>query len=205
MPATIHETAVVEEGAEVGDGSHVWHFAHVREGARIGQDCTVGKGVYVDADVIVGDRCKVQNGANLYRGLTVGDEVMVGPDAQFTNDLYPRADEWDDERLVETTIRDGASIGSNATIICGVTIGRYATVGAGAVVTEDVPDHALVLGNPARVRGFVCACGHPLPGEGDETGDDDATTFTCRECGEETTIPDEALARLATRAGDDTS
>ena len=187
-PAVAHPSSVVEDGARLGAGTRVWHFAHVRKGAVVGRDCIIGKDVYVDTEVVLGDGCKVQNGANLYRGLTVGDKVFIGPAAQFTNDRFPRAELWDDSRLVRTVVKDGASIGSNATIVCGITIGSYATVGAGAVVTRDVPDHGLVLGNPARLRGFVCRCGCPLDG-GRPDAAGAAVRYGC-ECGQETSIPE---------------
>jgi UDP-2-acetamido-3-amino-2,3-dideoxy-glucuronate N-acetyltransferase len=147
--------------AKIGDGTSIWHWAQIREGARIGQNCTIGKDVYIDADVTVGDRCKVQNFATLYKGLRVGDRVFIGPHACFTNDTYPRAvnPNW---QVVPTTVEDGASIGANATILCGLTIGRSAMVAAGAVVTKNVSPHALVAGVPAKRIGWVCECGRPL-------------------------------------------
>jgi len=151
----IHESAYVEENVEIGDGTNIWHFVHVRKNARIGSKCNIGKSVFIDTNVIIGDNVKIQNFATLYHGLTVGNDVFIGPHVCFTNDLYPRAKIWDDNRLVETKVMDGASIGANSTIVAGVTIGRYALVGAGAVVTKDVPDHALVVGNPARIVGSV--------------------------------------------------
>jgi UDP-2-acetamido-3-amino-2,3-dideoxy-glucuronate N-acetyltransferase len=153
-----HSTAVVEDGASVGDGTRIWHFAHVRQGATIGTDCSIGKDVFVDSGAIVGDRCKVQNGVSVYSGVTLENEVFVGPNAVFTNDLRPRAvsPNWE---IVPTTVRTGASIGANATVVCGNEIGRYAMVAAGAVVTHDVADHELVIGNPARHAGWVCRCG----------------------------------------------
>lgn len=195
-PFVAHPLSVVEDGATIGPGTRVWHFAHVRKGAVIGRDCIIGKDAYIDTEVVMGDGCKVQNGANLYKGLTMGSKVFVGPAAQFTNDLFPRAELWDDSRLVRTTVKDGASIGSNATIVCGITIGRYATVGAGAVVTKDVPDHGLVLGNPARLRGFVCTCGRPLK-DGKAAGE--AVQFTC-ECGARTAIPKATYAKVGAKA-----
>lgn len=161
MAVEVHETAEVSPEAIVGDGTTIWHQAQVREGARIGRNCRLGKDVYIDKNVVVGDDCKIQNGATLYDGVTVEDAVFIGPQAVFTNDPYPRArpDDWE---IVSTLVKSGASIGANATILCGVTIGAYASVGAGAVVTQDVPDHALVIGNPARQRGFACTCGRPL-------------------------------------------
>ncbi len=191
-PPRIHPSAFVEDNAVIGDGTSIWHLAQVRTGARVGSGCIVGKDAYIDTEVVVGDGCKIQNGANLYRGLRLGDNVFVGPHAQFTNDLFPRAEFWDDERLVATTVLDGASIGANATVICGITIGRYATVGAGAVVTRDVPDHALVLGNPARLRGFVCRCGRRLSGADGREG---AVTMSCS-CGQQTEIPADVFAQL---------
>jgi len=156
-----HPTAIIEEGAVIGEGTRIWHFAHVRSGARIGRNCNIGKDVYIDRDVVIGDEVKIQNGVSVYRGVTLEDKVFVGPYAVFTNDLYPRAfsTDW---KVVPTLVKEGASIGANATIVCGVTIGKYAMVAAGAVVTRDVPDHGLVMGNPARLRGFVCYCGRPL-------------------------------------------
>ena len=150
----IHETAVVED-AKIGDGTKIWHFVHVRKGAKIGKNCNIGKGVYIDTNVEVGDNCKIQNFASVYQGVKIGNNVFVGPHVCFTNDVYPRADIWNEEKLVETLVKDGASISANATIIAGITIGKYAMIGAGAVVTKDVPDFALVVGNPAKVVGTV--------------------------------------------------
>lgn len=155
MPA--HESAYVEDGAQVGDGTSIWHHAHIRSGATIGDGCNLGKNVYVDAGAVIGDRCKIQNNVSVFAGVTLGDGVFVGPSATFTNDLWPRAEgDWE---ITPTTVEDGVSIGANATIICGVTIGHHATVGAGSVVTRDVEPNQLVVGNPARPRGWVCDCG----------------------------------------------
>jgi UDP-2-acetamido-3-amino-2,3-dideoxy-glucuronate N-acetyltransferase len=154
----VHPTAVVEDGAELGPGTRVWHQAHVRSGARIGADAVLGKNVFVDAGVAIGDRSKVQNNVSVYAGVTLEDEVFVGPSAVFTNDLRPRAvsDSWE---VVPTVVRRGASLGGGAVVVCGTEIGPWAMVAAGAVVTRSVPAHALVMGNPARVRGWVCRCG----------------------------------------------
>jgi acetyltransferase-like isoleucine patch superfamily enzyme len=154
----VHATAIVEDGAELGPGTRVWHQAHVRSGARIGADVVLGKNVFVDAGVEIGDRSKVQNNVSVYAGVTLEDEVFVGPSAVFTNDLRPRAvgDSW---RLVPTVVRRGASLGGGAVVVCGTEIGPWAMVAAGSVVTRSVPAHALVMGNPARVRGWVCRCG----------------------------------------------
>jgi acetyltransferase-like isoleucine patch superfamily enzyme len=153
----VHESAVVEPDANVGAGTRVWHHAHVRAGAIVGRECTLGKNVYVDTGARIGNRVKVQNNVSVYAGVVLEDEVMVGPSAVFTNDRYPRAvGEWE---LVPTVVRRGASIGASATIVCGVEIGEYAMIGAGAVVTRSVAAHELVVGNPARRTGWVCRCG----------------------------------------------
>jgi UDP-2-acetamido-3-amino-2,3-dideoxy-glucuronate N-acetyltransferase len=151
----IHESAYVEEGATIGENTNIWHFAHVRKNAVLGKNCNIGKDVYIDINVKIGDNCKIQNFASLYHGLTVGDDVFIGPHVCFTNDIYPRANIWSDDKVAKTFVKDGASIGANSTIVAGVTIGKYAMIGAGAVVTKDVPDNALVIGNPARVVGRV--------------------------------------------------
>jgi UDP-2-acetamido-3-amino-2,3-dideoxy-glucuronate N-acetyltransferase len=152
--AFVHPSADVEEGARVGDGTKIWHLAHVRSTARIGAGCVVGRNVYVDADVVVGDLVKIQNNVSVYKGVTIEDEVFVGPCAVFTNDLRPRAQNpsWE---ITPTLVRRGASIGANATIVCGVEIGPYAMIAAGSVVTKDVAPYQLVAGNPARPRGWV--------------------------------------------------
>jgi acetyltransferase-like isoleucine patch superfamily enzyme len=154
MATRIHPTADVSPEASIGDETLVWHWVQIREGAQIGRRCKIGKDVYIDD-------CKIQNFATLYRGVTVGDRVFIGPHACFTNDPYPRAvsPDW---QVVSTKVEDGASIGANATILCGLTIGNSAMVAAGAVVTKDVPPHALVVGVPAKKIGWVCDCGRPL-------------------------------------------
>lgn len=151
----IHESAYVENGATIGENTNIWHFAHVRKQAVIGDNCNIGKDVYIDINVKIGNNCKIQNFATLYHGLTMGDDVFVGPHVCFTNDIYPRAEVWSDEKVAKTIVKDGASIGANSTIVAGVTIGKYTMIGAGSVVTKDVPDYALVLGNPARIVGRV--------------------------------------------------
>jgi acetyltransferase-like isoleucine patch superfamily enzyme len=162
----IHETAIVEEGVLLGEGTRIWHFVHIRKGVRIGKNGNIGKDVYIDTDVVVGDNCKIQNFASLYRGLTVGDDVFIGPHVCFTNDIYPRAKIWSDEKVVKTVVKDGVSIGANSTIIAGIKIGKYAMIGAGAVVTKDIPDYALVVGNPARIVGRVDERGNVIRTDG---------------------------------------
>lgn len=157
-PWWAHVTAVIEDGADIGAGTRVWHHAHVRSGARVGARCNLGKNVYIDDGAALGDGVKVQNNVSVYAGVVIGDDVFVGPSCVFTNDRYPRAFATDWE-IVPTHVARGASLGANATIVCGVTIGELAMVGSGAVVTHDVAAHQLVVGNPARPHGWVCACG----------------------------------------------
>jgi UDP-2-acetamido-3-amino-2,3-dideoxy-glucuronate N-acetyltransferase len=155
--AVVHDSVEVEPGAVIGAGTRVWRRAHIRAGAVVGRDCNIGANVFVDAEVRVGDRVKVQNNVSLYAGVDLDDEVFVGPAAVFTNDRNPRATgDWD---LVATPVRRGASVGANATVICGNELGEHCLVGAGAVVTRPVEPHQLVLGNPARPAGWVCRCG----------------------------------------------
>ena len=170
---SIHPTAVVAEDAELGPGTRVWHFVQVREGARIGSDCVLGKDVYVGEGVRIGDRVKVENGASIFAGATIEDGVFVGPHVCFTNDRHPRAVNPDgslksahDWEVGKILVRDGASIGAASVLIAGITIGRWALVAAGSVVTHDVPDHGLVAGNPARLAGHVCVCAHRLTASG---------------------------------------
>jgi len=158
----LHPTAEVSPKAKIGAGTKIWHQAQIRENARIGKNCNIGKCVYIDFEVKIGNNVKIQNHVSVYHGVTIGDDVFIGPGTTFTNDLYPRAFIWNEERLVKTHVKKGASIGANSTIICGITIGKYSIIGAGSVVTDDVPDHALVFGNPAIIKGFVCKCGFKL-------------------------------------------
>ena len=162
MEARIDPRAVVEKEAEIGEDTSIWHFSHVRSGSIIGRNCIIGKGAYIDTGVIIGDRCKIQNGAMIYKGVRIESDVFVGPHAVFTNDLHPRANIWSEERLVGTNVLRGSSIGANATIRCGVTLGRWSMIGAGSVVTKDVPDHGIILGVPGKLSGWACKCGVPI-------------------------------------------
>ena len=150
----IHDTASVDPRSEIGSGSKIWMNVQVRETAKIGSQCVISKDVYIDESVSIGNRCKIQNSVSVYKGVEIDDDVFVGPNACFTNDLIPRAfnQDW---KISKTFVGKGASIGANATIICGVTIGSYSMIGAGAVVTKDVPKYSLVVGNPAKVVGMV--------------------------------------------------
>jgi len=154
-----HATAVIDAGAAIGEGSRIWHFCHVMAGARIGRECTLGQNVFVGARVLIGDRVKIQNNVSVYDGVVIEDDVFCGPSMVFTNVRNPRSHVPRKHELQPTLVRRGASIGANATVVCGHTIGRYAFVGAGAVVARDVPDHALAAGVPARVTGWMCRCG----------------------------------------------
>ena len=165
----IHPTAEVSPDAHVGQGTRIWRQAHVREHASIGEQCNVGKGVYIDTHVQIGSRVKIQNHTSIFEGVTLEDGVFVGPHVCFTNDLFPRAitpdgalKSADDWQITPTLVQYGASIGAASVIVCGVTIGAFALIGAGSVVTKNVLPHTLVFGNPARFHGYVCHCAHPL-------------------------------------------
>ena len=155
----IHESAYVDDGATIGAGSKIWHFAHVLPGTTIGAGCVIGQNAMVGPDVSVGDGCKIQNNVSLYKGVTLEDDVFCGPSCVFTNVLNPRANVQRKDEFRPTLVKRGATIGANATIVCGHTIGAYAMIGAGAVVTADVPDHALMVGVPARRKGWVSHAG----------------------------------------------
>ncbi len=157
----IDPSAIVHPSAEIGHGTMIWNWSKIREGACISGNCNIGQGVYVDINVKIGSYCKIQNNVSVYQGVSIDDDVFIGPNATFTNDMYPRArcDNWN---IVPTVVGQGASIGANSTIICGVTLGQYCMVGAGAIVTKDVPPFALVVGQPARVTDYVTKSGRPL-------------------------------------------
>lgn len=152
----VHPKALVETRS-VGSGTRVWAFAHVMKGAAVGRDCNIGDHAFVESDVRIGDRVTIKNGVSIWKGVTLEQDVFVGPNAAFTNDRFP-VSRSRDFKLEPTCVRRGAAIGANATIVCGVTVGEYAVVGAGSVVTRNVPAQALVYGNPAQVRGYLCVC-----------------------------------------------
>jgi acetyltransferase-like isoleucine patch superfamily enzyme len=193
MPIRIHPTADVSEAAQIGEGTSIWHQAQIREGVSIGEKCIIGKGVYIDSEVQIGSNVKIQNYVSVFHGVTIEDGVFIGPHVCFTNDLHPRAvnpdgslkaaDDW---VLSKTRIRKGAALGANSTIVCGTTIGAWSMVGAGSVVTRDVPDYGLVWGNPARLHGFVCPCGSRLEPSSKK---DQTANLHCPECSREIEIP----------------
>jgi UDP-2-acetamido-3-amino-2,3-dideoxy-glucuronate N-acetyltransferase len=177
-----HPTSVIDEGCEIGDKTKIWHFSHVLSGSKIGELCNIGQNVVIGPDVSVGNGCKIQNNVSVYNGVTLEDDVFCGPSMVFTNIYNPRAAIRKMDRVRLTLVKNGATIGANATIVCGVTIGKYAFIGAGAVVNKDVPDHALVVGNPATAIGWVCECGERLT-ENNE----------CLVCGKKDVVKDNEL------------
>jgi UDP-2-acetamido-3-amino-2,3-dideoxy-glucuronate N-acetyltransferase len=172
MAQRIHPTAIIDDGAQLGDGITIWQWVHVMRGARIGERVSLGQGCFV-GNVTIGDGCRIQNHVSIYDGVTLDDDVFLGPSCVFTNVLHPRAHVSRMTELTATTVGRGATIGANATIVCGIAIGAYALIGAGAVVTRDVPAHALVIGAPARRIGWACRCGETLP-----------ATLVCTRCGD---------------------
>ena len=186
MGTFVHETAVVDEGACIGEGTKVWHFSHIQSGAVIGKNCSLGQNVNVANNVRIGDGCKIQNNVSVYEGVELEDFVFCGPSCVFTNDLTPRAKyPKGSANYKRTLVKAGASVGANATIVCGNVVGEWAMVGSGAVVTSDVPAHALVLGVPARRRGWVCECGQVLPSK-----------LECPDCGRKYAASDETIAEI---------
>lgn len=162
MDYFVHPTAVIDEGAIIGSGTKVWHFSHIMNGARIGKNCVVGQNVFIASGVEIGNNVKIQNNVSVYTGVIVEDDAFLGPSMVFTNVINPRAFIERKDEFRTTLVKKGASIGANATVICGTTIGSYALIGAGAVVTKDVPDHALVIGTPGRIASWVCICAEKL-------------------------------------------
>jgi UDP-2-acetamido-3-amino-2,3-dideoxy-glucuronate N-acetyltransferase len=158
----VHESSYIDEPCEIGKGTKIWHFSHIMQNAKIGERCNIGQNVVIAPDVILGNNVKIQNNVSVYTGVICEDDVFLGPSMVFTNVVNPRSHIVRRDQYQQTLIKTGASIGANAVIICGNDIGRYAFIGAGAVVTRDVPDYALVVGNPARIVGWMCSCGIKL-------------------------------------------
>jgi UDP-2-acetamido-3-amino-2,3-dideoxy-glucuronate N-acetyltransferase len=171
----VHESSYVDDPCEIGTGTKIWHFSHVMANCRIGEKCNIGQNVVVSPDVVIGNNVKVQNNVSLYTGVILEDDVFCGPSMVFTNVVNPRSHVVRRNEYKQTLVKKGASIGANVTVVCGTTIGRYAFIGAGAVITRDVPDYALMYGNPARQRGWMCQCGLKLEFQNE--------TATCSACG----------------------
>jgi len=206
MSIRIHPSADVASSASIGEGTSIWHQCQVREGAILGENCILGRGVFIDTQVQLGNNVKVQNYVSIYHGVRLEDGVFVGPHVCFTNDLRPRsinpdgslksADDW---IVSETLIKSGASLGANSTIRCGVTIGSWAMVGSGSVVTHTVPDFGLVFGNPARLHGFVCRCGNQLRqalSDDQQDVDPNMVSMVCPNCHSEIQIPKSVYSQL---------
>lgn len=166
MDYFVHESSYVDEGCEIGPGTKVWHFCHIMSGCRIGRSCNIGQNVMIAPNVVIGSNVKIQNNVSVYAGVILEDDVFCGPSMVFTNVTNPRSHVSRKHGYRPTLVKRGATLGANSTILCGHTIGRYAFVGAGAVVTREVPDYALVVGTPARVVGWVCECGEKLASGG---------------------------------------
>ncbi|MCW4016835.1 MAG: N-acetyltransferase [Candidatus Bathyarchaeota archaeon] len=188
----VDPTAIIDNGVNLGSGTKVWHFVHIMQDAQIGKDCIIADYVYVGRAVKIGNKVKLENRATVYEGVTIKDDVFVGPHVTFTNDRHPRSfnKDW---KIQPTLVKEGSSIGARTVIVCGTTIGKYALIGAGSVVTEKIPDYALAYGNPASIRGFVCRCGRKL-----ETikREEKHVVMECQICNTQIKIPAEDYARI---------
>jgi UDP-2-acetamido-3-amino-2,3-dideoxy-glucuronate N-acetyltransferase len=191
---TAHESAYIDAGCRIGDDTKIWHFSHVMSGATIGARCNIGQNVVISPEVVIGDNVKIQNNVSVYTGVILEDDVFCGPSMVFTNVVNPRSHVVRRHEYQQTLVKRGASLGANCTIVCGHTIGRYAFVGAGAVVTADVLDYAIVLGNPARLRGWMCECGVKLSSERTPPAE-----AACQACGARYVSADGTLTRTDAR------
>ena len=181
----IHETAVVDDGAKIGQGSRIWHFSHVSTGAILGEGCVLGQNVFVGPGVSIGNGVKIQNNVSVYSGVSIADDVFLGPSCVFTNVRTPRAHVERKDEFAPTRVGRGVTVGANATILCGHSLGEYALVGAGAVITQDVSPHAVVVGNPGRPVGWACRCGEVL-----------TDSLVCARCGDEYEVVEERCSRV---------
>ena len=178
-PYFVHESAFVDEPSSIGEGTRIWHFSHIMAHSVIGLNCNLGQNVVVSPNCIIGNNVKIQNNVSIYTGVELEDDVFCGPSMVFTNVINPRSHVARKDEYRRTLVRRGASIGANVTIVCGVTLGKYCFIGAGAVVSRDVPDYALIVGNPGRLRGWMCACGIKLPLDPTADGNGQATCSSC--------------------------
>ncbi|MGB1247460.1 MAG: acyltransferase [Chitinophagales bacterium] len=184
-----HETAVIDEGCDIGEGTKIWHFTHIMPNCKIGKSCNFGQNVVVSPDVVLGDNVKVQNNVSIYTGVICENDVFLGPSMVFTNVMNPRSAVNRKNEYLKTVVKEGASIGANATIVCGNDIGKFAFIGAGAVVTKEVPDYALLVGNPAKQLGWMSEYGHRLKF-------DDNNIATCEESGEKYKLENEIVSKI---------
>lgn len=174
----VHESSFVDDGAEIGEDTKIWHFSHIMSGSKIGRNCNIGQNVVISPDVIIGNNVKIQNNVSVYTGVIVEDDAFLGPSMVFTNVVNPRSHVPRKNEYKQTLVKKGISIGANATIVCGVTLGRYCFIGAGSVVTKDIPAYGLYYGNPARFHGWMCQCGNQLDKNSEEV-------YRCPSCGDE--------------------
>jgi len=191
LPYFVHESSYVDEGCRIGAGTKIWHFSHIMSGAVIGERCNIGQNVVISPDVVLGNNVKVQNNVSIYTGVILEDDVFCGPSMVFTNVVNPRSAVSRKDEYRETLVKRGASIGANSTIVCGHTIGAYAFIGAGAVVTKDIPDYALIVGNPGRVSGWMCECGVKLA-----SGSAPPKEATCGACQKRYATRDGRLSKI---------
>lgn len=182
----IHESSYIDEPCEIGEGTKIWHFSHIMSNCNIGKYCNIGQNVVISPNVIIGDNVKIQNNVSVYTGVICEDDVFLGPSCVFTNVINPRSFLERKNEYRKTIVKKGASIGANATIVCGHDIGKYAFIGAGCVVTKDIPDYALVVGNPSKIIGYVCKCGNRLEFKNNKA--------VCQSCNQEYTIINNVVA-----------
>jgi UDP-2-acetamido-3-amino-2,3-dideoxy-glucuronate N-acetyltransferase len=189
----VHESSYVDDGCRIGEGTKIWHFSHILKNTSVGAGCSIGQNVVAGPNVTIGGNVKIQNNVSVYEGVTLEDDVFCGPSMVFTNVINPRSHVSRKHEFRSTLVKRGATLGANCTIVCGVTIGEYAFIGAGAVVTRSVPPHALVIGNPARLRGFVCRCGEKLEFENAKA--------CCKACADEYVLEGESVRHTTQRSG----
>lgn len=189
-----HETAVIGDGASIGAGTKIWHFCHVMNSARLGKNCNLGQNVVISPGCVVGDNVKIQNNVSVYTGVVLEDDVFCGPSMVFTNVINPRSHIERKTEYKDTLVKQGATIGANATVVCGYTLGKFCFIGAGTVVTRDVPDYGLVVGNPARLRGYVCYCGDKLSIAADSH---EVDMCQCESCGRRYTMSNVVLKEIS--------